>query len=44
VHFAEIFQKNVVISSKMNFFQISGFFGRVLVVSYLQLQANLVEL
>ena len=37
MHFAE-FKKNVVITSDLNYFQISGIFRRVLVVSYLQIQ------
>ena len=38
VHFAEIFLKNVVIPSELNFFQISGIFRHVLLVSCLQIQ------
>jgi len=45
VHFVEILLKNVVITSDLNFFQISGVFQRVLVVSYLQIQqTKIVEL
>jgi len=43
VHFAEIFEKNVVITSKLNFFQISGIFRPVLVVSYLQIRQTEIE-
>jgi len=38
VHFAEIFLKNVVITSKLIFFKFLAFFRHVLVVSYLQMQ------
>jgi len=40
-----VFQKNVVITSKMIFFKLLAFFWPVLVVSYLQMQQiKIVEL
>jgi len=38
VHFAESFQKNVIITSDLNFFKFLAFFRHVVVVSYQQIQ------